>query len=52
MKASEQQQSKLLFSKSKNTYGQLVHKVLNLEMKHGCAPEITALCSNARLPLS
>lgn len=30
MKVSEQQQSKLLFSKSKNTYGQLVHKVLNL----------------------
>lgn len=51
MKVSEQQ-SKLLFSKSKNTYGQLVHKVLNLEMKHGCALVITALCSNARLPLS
>lgn len=52
MKVSEQQQSKLLFSKSKNTYGQLVHKVLNLEMKHGCALVITALCSYARLPLS
>ena len=31
--------------KSKNTYGQLLHKVFNQEMKHGCELVITGLAA-------